>query len=301
MFKKKNTHIMKHGYRNLTALQFLALPLILYSVFVIVPIVQAAYYGFFKWNGLGPLEQFVGFSNFITILKDSVFHRALLNNFLIILLSMLIQLPFALLIALAIGRTLRGSVFFRSIFFLPYILSEVIAGVMWKFIYHPQFGFSNSILASMFPSLKDAAFLGNPNTAFYAIFFVLWWKYFGLHMVLYIAGLQSIPVELEEAAYIDGANDFRLNWHIIIPMLKPTIMISVFFSIIGSIQTFDIVWAMSEGGPVNASETMVTYLYKTGFQRFNIAYGSAVAIIIFAICIFVNYVYQRISEKHSQI
>lgn len=301
MFNKNKAQTIKHRYRNMTALQFLAIPLILYSVFVIVPIIQAAYYGFFKWNGLGPIEQFVGFSNFITILTDSVFHKALLHNFLIILLSMLLQLPFALLIALAVGRGIRGSIFFRSIFFLPYILSEVIAGVMWRFIYHPQFGFSNSVLVNIFPSLKDSAFLGNPDTVFYAIFFVLWWKYFGLHMVLYIAGLQGIPVELEEAAHIDGANNFQLNWHIIIPMLKPAIMISVFFSIVGSIQTFDLVWSMTEGGPVNGSETMVTYLYKTGFQRFNIAYGSAVAIIIFIICIFVNFVYQRFSAKHGEI
>jgi len=296
---EKKTQKIKKKNRNVTALGFLILPLVLYSVFVIFPIIQAAYYGFFKWNGLGPCTNFVGFTNFITILKDSIFHKALINNFLIIALSMLLQLPTALLIALAIGRRLRGSIVFRTIFFLPYILSEVIAGVMWQFIYHPQFGLSNSFLADIFPSLKTAAFLGNPDTVFYAIFFVLWWKYFGLHMVLYIAGLQSIPVEVEEAAYIDGASEFRLNWHIVIPLLKPAIFISLFFSIIGSIQTFDIIWAMGQGDPINSAETMVTYLYKFGFQRFNIAYGSAVAIIIFLICLFVNFVYQRITVKHE--
>ncbi|HEY1406608.1 MAG TPA: sugar ABC transporter permease, partial [Spirochaetota bacterium] len=156
-----------------------------------------------------------------------------------------------------------------------------------------------SILAKIFPILKDSAFLGNPNTVFYAIFFVMWWKYFGLHMVLYIAGLQGIPEELEEAAVIDGATETQLNWHILIPMLKPAIMISIFFSIIGSIQVFDIVWAMGQGDPINSAETMVTYLYKFGFQRFNIAYGSAVAIIIFVICLLVNLVYQRILSRQE--
>jgi len=212
---------------------------------------------------------------------------------------MLFQLPTALIIALVIGRKLRGSVIFRSILFLPYILSEVIAGVMWQFMYHPQFGFSNSILAKIFPFLKDSAFLGSPNTVFYAIFVVLWWKYFGLHMVLYITGLQGIPEELEEAAYIDGATELQMNWKIIIPMLKPAIMISVFFSIIGSIQTFDIVWVMVQGDPINGAETMVTYLYKFGFQRFNIAYGSAVAIVIFIICLLVNIIYQRVISQQE--
>jgi raffinose/stachyose/melibiose transport system permease protein len=300
MFITKKTKGLKKGNRNATALGFLIVPLILYSIFVIAPIIQAAYFGFFKWNGLGPIQNFVGFDNFKTILTDGIFHKALFHNFLIIALSMALQLPTALILALVIGRRLRGSVIFRSILFLPYILSEVITGVMWQFIYHPQFGFSNSILAKIFPVLKDTAFLGNPNTVFYAIFVVLWWKYFGLHMVLYIAGLQGIPEEIEEAAYIDGATEWRLNWHIIIPMLKPTIMISVFFSIIGSIQTFDIVWAMGQGDPINSAETMVTYLYKFGFQRFNIAYGSAVAIIIFVICLAVNLIYQRILARQEK-
>jgi raffinose/stachyose/melibiose transport system permease protein len=301
MIKTHKTSKLKLGNKNMTALSFLAIPLILYSLFVIVPIVQAAYFGFFKWNGLGAMTNFVGFENYITILKDKIFHKALLHNFLIILLSLALQLPFALLIALAIGRRLRGSIIFRSIFFLPYILAEVIAGVMWTFIYHPQFGLSNSVLSDIFPSLKTAAFMGNPDTVFYAIFVVLWWKYFGMHMILYIAGLQGIPEEIEEAAYIDGASNFRLNWHVIIPMLKPTIMISVFFSVIGAIQVFDVVWAMGQGDPINSAETMVTYMYKFGFQRFNISYGCAVAGIIFIICLFISLIYQRVSAKHSQI
>jgi raffinose/stachyose/melibiose transport system permease protein len=118
-------------------------------------------------------------------------------------------------------------------------------------------------------------------------------------MVLYITGLQGIPEELEEAAYIDGATELQMNWKIIIPMLKPAIMISVFFSIIGSIQTFDIVWVMGQGDPINGAETMVTYLYKFGFQRFNIAYGSAVAIVIFIICLLVNIIYQRVISQQE--
>jgi len=284
----------------LIALSFLALPLLFYTVFVIVPVIQAVHFSFYRWNGLGPLTDFVGFQNFKDILKDTVFHKALFNNFIIIVLSMLLQLPTALLFALIIGRRFKGSVIFRSIFFLPYILSEVIAGLMWQFIYHPQFGFPNSILSNIFPSLKNVALLGDPKTVLFAIFVVLWWKYFGLHMVLYIAGLQNIPDELEEAAYIDGTNEFQLNWYIIIPLLKPTILISLFFSIIGSLQTFDIIWAMGRGDPIHSAETMVTYLYKFGFQRFNLGYGSAVAIVIFFICLTLNIFYQKLIIRQGK-
>jgi raffinose/stachyose/melibiose transport system permease protein len=204
-----------------------------------------------------------------------------------------IQLPIALIISLAIGRRFKGSVIYRSIFFLPYILAEVIAGVIWSFIYNPQLGLQNTFLVKLFPFLANVAFLGDPNLVFYSIMVVIIWKYLGLYMVIYIAGLQGILDELEEAAYVDGVSRWQLNWHIIIPLLKPTILITVFLSIIGSLQVFDIVWAMSKGDPVNASETMVTYLYKFGFQRFSLGYGSAVSIVIFLFCFIFNIFYQK--------
>ena len=267
------------------ALGFLFLPLLVFTIFVIVPVAQAAVFSLFKWKGLGPLSNFIGIKNFIKILTDGIFHTALKNNFLIVILSLTIQLPLALLIALAIGRNFKGSIIFRTIFFLPFILAEVIAGVIWLFIYNPQFGIQNTLVSKIIPGFNKYAFVGDPNIVFYAIFLVVIWKYFGFHMIIYIAGLQNIPDELEEAAYIDGVNKWQLNWHIILPLLKPALLISVFFSIIGSFQLFDLIWALTKGGPVHASETMVTYLYNFGFIRFNLGYGSAVAVIIFLISI----------------
>ncbi len=287
------------GFKNrmsnyIMVFSFLILPLAFYTLFVIFPVFQSIRYSFYRWKGLGALTNFIGFENFRQILKDAVFFKALGNNFIIIILSLVFQLPFALFLALLIGRKIKGSVFFRSIFFLPYVLSEVIAGAIWQFIYHPQFGIANSFFAEIFPQLRTSAFLGDPKLTLYLIFVVLWWKYFGLHMILYIAGLQSIPDELEEAAYIDGASEVQLNWYVIIPLLKPTILISLFFCIIGSLQVFDIVWAMGKGDPVHAAETMVTYMYKFGFQRFNLGYGSAAAIIIFCVCLIMNAIYQKL-------
>ncbi|MBN1501842.1 MAG: sugar ABC transporter permease [Spirochaetes bacterium] len=287
----------RHKQAIIVATAFLTLPLIVYTVFVILPVFQAAYFSLYKWNGLGHLTNFKGVENFVKILTDPIFGMAIKNNFKIVVLSLLFQIPLSLIIALTIARRFKGAVFFRTIFFLPYILSEVIAGTIWSFIYNPQIGIQNTVLSDWIPWLANFQFLGSQDTVFASIFVVLIWKYFGLHMVILIAGLQGIPVELEEAAFIDGVNKWKLNWYIILPLLRPTIMLSLFFSMVGSFQTFDIVWAMGRGDPANGAETMVTYMYKFGFQRFQLGYGSAVAIIIFLITISVSVLYQKLTAE----
>jgi len=281
---------------------FLVPPLLFFTFFVIVPIFQAAFYSLFKWNGLGPLNNFYGIKNFINIFSDAIFVKSFLNNVVMIFLSLLIQLPIAFMLAVIVARkTFKGVVFFRLLFFLPYILSEVITGIVWKFLYNPQFGVLPVILKPFLPEGTSMGLLGNPNTVFLAIFAVMTWKYFGLHMIIYIAGIQGIPEEVEEAAVIDGCSRWDIIFRIILPLSTSAIMISVFFSIVGSITAFDIIWAMSKGDPVNASEVMVTYLYKFGFLRFQMGYGSAVAVVIFLICLVFNTFYQRLVVNREKV
>lgn len=289
----------------LTAMAFLIVPLILFTFFVVFPVFKAAVYGLYKWNGLGPLTgpkagrktEFVGLGNFKQILTDPIFWKSFGHNVKIIIFSVIIELPIALMIALNISSKTRINVALRTIFFIPYVVSEVIAGTVWSFIYSPQYGISTSFLANFFPPGTDFAFLGRPETVFTAIFIVIIWKYFGLYMILYIAGLQGISDDIREAAAIDGASPFQLNVFVIIPLLIPTIIVTLFFCIVGSLQTFDIIWAMGKGDPVNAAETMVTYLYKFGFRRTQMGYGSAIAIVIFVICVTFNAVYQKLINK----
>jgi raffinose/stachyose/melibiose transport system permease protein len=188
-------------------------------------------------------------------------------------------------------------VFFRTFFFLPYVLSEVITGVLWQFIYHPQYGLVRA-LWSVFAAVDRApALMGNTSTVLGAILVVIIWKYFGLHMTIYIAGLQNIPQEQIEAATIDGASSMRTFRSVILPGMRTAVQLSVFFSMIGSFQLFDIVWAMGKGDPVNAGETIVTYMYKIGLQRFTIGYGSTIAVCIFLICLAFSILYERILVK----
>ena len=284
---------------NIPLLTFLLAPaLLLFTLFVVIPVFQAMFFSLFKWNGLGPLADFRGLNNFRLLFKNAVFHKALTNNLIIIVVSLAVEIPIALYAALIISRKdFKLAVFFRTFFFLPYVLSEVIAGLLWQFIYHPQYGLVKALFAFFAPGTDAPALLGDPRTVLGAIMVAVIWKYFGFHMSILIAGLQDINEEVKEAAKIDGASEGQTTRLIIIPLLKPTIMISVFFSIIGSFQVFDVIWAMGKGDPVNAAETMVTYLYKFGIQRFNIGYGSAVAITIFGICLAFSLMYNRLLMK----
>jgi len=282
-----------------TIVGFLLPAALLYSALVLLPVAQAIYYSFFRWNGLGPLQNFIGLTNYTRLLADKVFLGALGHNLQLVLLSILIQLPLALGLALLVRNLARGRATFRTIFFLPFVLSEVVTGVIWNFIYRPDGGLINVLLQGIIPGSTDTALLANPNTVLYALFGVITWKFFGYHMILYIAGLQNIPAELEEAAQIDGCGTLQTLRYITIPLLGTTIRLTIYLSVLGSLQFFDLIWVMTTGGPVSASDTMATYLYKFGFQRFQLGYGSAIAVLIFLICFSFSLIYQRVAMRRD--
>ncbi len=276
----------------LTAAAFLLPSVLLYSIFVFFPLFQAGYYGLYDWNGLGPLEDYVGLQNFRDVLSDDVFREAIRHNLIILLLSLFIQLPIALGLAIIVGRHLRGRAVFRTIFFLPYVLSEVVAGVMWSFLFHPRTGL-NELFGKIIPGYEPIGWLSDPNIVLYSLFIAITWKFVGFHFILYLAGLQSIPGDLEESAKLDGASNLRVIRDITIPLLGPTIRLTIFLSAIGSLQFFDLIWVMTEGGPIDASQMMATYMYKFSFQRFALGFGAAASLVIFAICFGFALLYMR--------
>jgi raffinose/stachyose/melibiose transport system permease protein len=281
-----------------TIILFLLPALILFFVFLVYPILRSMYYSTFNWNGLGPAINFVAIKNFKQILTDKIFLKAIQNGILLVIFSLTLQLPLSLLLAILVGRDLPGRAFFRAIFFLPYVLSEVITAIIWLGLLNPdpERGFINSLLV-LIPGVKPVIFLGNTHLVMISIFVVLTWKYFGLHMLLYLAGLQNIPREVEEAALIDGANHWQLVRYITIPLLGSTIRTTIQLSVLGSLTQFNLIWIMSKGGPVNASETMATYMYRFGFIRFWLGYGSAVALVMLLICLAFSIAYQRLNRQ----
>jgi ABC-type sugar transport system permease subunit len=196
----------------------------LFLLFDIYPIFLSVYFSLFDWNGLGPAVDFVGLENFKNILTDKVFLTALNNVLLIIGFSLGLQLPLALVLAVLVGRHLPGRALFRTIFFMPYVLSEVNTAIMWMLLYNPdpERGFLNAVL-TLFPGMKPVAWLGDPDIVLLAVFITLTWKFFGFHMLLYLTGLQNIPTEIEEAARLDGANSFQNFFYITLPLLSSTI------------------------------------------------------------------------------
>ncbi|MDK2981078.1 MAG: raffinose/stachyose/melibiose transport system permease protein [Chloroflexota bacterium] len=276
---------------------FLLPALVLFLLFVIYPIFRSAYFSTFNWKGFGPAVDNIGLENYKKILTDEVFLKAVKNVLLIIALSLGIQLPMALILAVLVGRDLPGRSLFRTIFFLPYVLSEVNTAIMWMLLYNadPARGFLNAVMVQL--GFEPVAWLADMKVVIFAIFVTLTWKYFGFHMLLYLTGLQNIPREIEEAALIDGATPLQNFFYITLPLLGSTIKTSVYMSVLGSIQQFILVWVMTKGGPVNASETMATYMYRFGFVRFQLGYGSAVAIIMFILCMIFSLLYQGLTRK----
>ena len=276
-----------------TAAIFLPPAIALFTVFVILPIGEAAWYGFFNWNGLGLPTNFVGLGNFVQLFANKLFTRALINNGLIILISLLVQLPLALGVAVLLADRRFGAVTFRMIFFLPYILADVAAGLIWRYMFDGDYGLVSQVATAF--GFAPVYLLADTHYAFAAVLIVIVWKYFGFHMMLYIAGMQNIDRYLYEAAAIDGANAWQRFRFVTIPGLASMIRLSIFFSLIGSLQVFDVIRAMTfDGGPLNTTHTMVSFLYIFGITRMRVGFGSAVGIVIFVLCVVVAFSYKRL-------
>jgi raffinose/stachyose/melibiose transport system permease protein len=212
---------------------------------------------------------------------------------LLIGFSIVLQLPFALAMAVLLNQKLRGRAVYRMLFFAPYILSEVITGVLFGMIFAPGDGLADKALDAVGLSGLGGDWFAGQNTVLPTLFLVMTWKYFGFHMMLYLAGLQGIPAELHEAARIDGAGTWQRFRHITLPLLAPTLRISAFLSVIYSIQLFDLVWVITTGGPDHASETMAISMVQYGFKRYQMGYASAISVAMFLIALVFALAYQR--------
>jgi raffinose/stachyose/melibiose transport system permease protein len=270
---------------------FLPPALMLFTLFVVLPIGEAAWYSTFNWNGFGRPVNWIGLDNYRLVLETRAFWLALRNNGLIIAVSLLVQLPLALALALVLAERFRGAVALRMLFFLPYILAEIATGLIFSFVYDGDYG----LLAAIYRLFGAEAphLLASTQTAMLAVLIVIVWKYFGFHMMLYIAALQGMDRTLVEAARIDGATRSQVLRYVVIPRLYPTIRLSVFFAIIGSLQLFDLVMPLTRGGPADSSNTMVSFLYNNGISRMRVGYGSAIGVILFVICVIFAFTYKR--------
>lgn len=269
--------------------------IVVFVAFVILPVIAAIYYGFYRWKGYGPPTDFIGLHNYKVILSDPEFHRAVLHNFEIAALSLLIQGPIAILLALLLNREMRGRSIIRVLVFVPWVVSEVIAGTGFSLML-PVNGAINALLTKMHIfGHVEVQWLG-PHLGLWTLMAILTWKYLGFAVILLMAGLQNIPEELYEAASIDGASYWQMQRNITLPLLGPTIRIWAFLSIIGALQLFDLPWIV--WGEFNLDRdgvsTMATYMAHYGPRTGLYGYGNAVAVVLFVISLIVALFYQRL-------
>ena len=268
--------------------------LVVFVAFVILPVVLAAYYGFFSWSGYGAATDFVGLRNYVTILTDPAFLEALSHNAFIVVMSLVLQGPLALGIALLLNRRLRFQSLIRVLIFVPYVISEVVVGLGWSLMLQSN-GALNGLLAKVGLGGLATDWLSDPSAAIWTLLVIITWKYVGFAVILFLAGLQGIPDEITEAARIDGASYWQVQRYIVLPLMGPTVRIWAFLSIIGSLQLFDlvwIVWGQYVAGTAGTS-TMATYMVANGRNAGSYGYGNAVAVVIFLISLVVALLYQR--------
>lgn len=282
---------MKSGLIKLIII-FLLPSLLLYILFTIYPVIKTFYNSFYK---IGPFKsEFIGIQNFKILLKDSIFWKSAENTVIWTISSIVLEIGLGFFLAFIIFKKIPFHRFFRAAWFLPVLLPYVVTGIMWMYIYNYDWGLLNIILRSLGFTNLIKSWLGNTKTALPCLIVATTWMWTGFNMVILLAAMHSIPSEIIEASKIDGASDFQVILNIIIPLLRSTIANLVVLCFIGKMRVFDIVWVTTHGGPLWATETVATYMYKRAFtwDIYDLGYPSAVStfwfIITFIISIFLG-------------
>lgn len=289
---------------KLTIALFVLPCLLLYSCLVFVPIGVSIYSGLLDWNGIGQAH-FVGLDNFRTLLfHDPVFWPAVKRTLNFALFSMA-EIPVALLLAILLNRFVKKPNFLVSSYFMPVILSVVIIGQLWKTIYNPASmgGMLNQLLELVGLSDLTRSWLTDPSVAMIALYFVALWQYLGYHTLIQFTGIQNIPADIYEAARIDGAEGWKADWHITLPMNIPIFKISIVLAFIGSLQAFDMIMVMTAGGPAHATDVISTHMYNMSFLSMKYGYGSSIATFLVVLClgatVIINMLFNRLERRYS--
>ena len=271
---------------------------LIFTFIVIMPIFTSGYYSTLDWDGIGNGKA-IGIDNYVALLinNESDFYKPILNSLLLALFSVTIQLPIAFFFARLLTTGVTGESIFRTIYFIPVIVSTVVIGNMWKKIYNPQYGVLNNLLEACGLDNLTNVWLGDPKIALMSVFVPLLWQIVGYHILLFYAGIKTIPPELIEPAEIDGASSWKITKSIVVPYVLPVIEICVILAVIGSLKTFDLIYILTGGGPLHSTEVPTTIMFNTIFHRMDYGYGSSIAIFIIAECLALTVVIRGLFNK----
>ena len=276
---------------------FSIVPLTIYTIIVIYPLFSSFYYSFTDWNGFNQEYNWIGLDNFAKIFRDKYFLNAVENTVIWMAAAVVLPVGGGLFLALLLHEGIWGAKFYKSLFYMPICLSLAVIGQVWIWIYQPDWGLINTFLRAVNLDQLTVAWLSNTKTALAAVIVAWSWQQIGLAMVIFLAGLTSIPSELTEAAEIDGASYSKSLRYVVIPLLSPATIVVVALSIINSLKSFDVVYMMTQGGPFHTTDTLAMFMYLETFKKYYMGYGSAIAVVLFLIAMIIIVFYFRQVRK----
>lgn len=273
---------------------FLAPALVIYLTVIVYPLLHSSWLSLFEWDGISPTKRFVGLDNYVTLwTANRVFWIALKNNALWTAVALVVPTGLGLLLAIILNGKLRARGFYRGVFYFPAILSLSICGLIWTWIYHPTLGFLNQFLGWIGLESLQRAWLSEPSIALFAVMVAAAWHNTGLPMLLYLAGLQTIPREIHEAAEVDGATSWQRFRFVTWPMLKDTTFVVLAITFINSLKVYDVVYVMTYGGPANQTQVLGTWMYFLTYNFNRIGLGTAIAVVLFGLTLIFAIPYTR--------
>lgn len=279
---------------------FLAPALLIYSIVVVYPMVYSAYLSLFRWDGISPTKVFVGLGNYVTLFtQNEVFWIALKNNAVWLIAALILPTSIGLGLAVLLNLKFRGSAIFRSVFYFPAVLSLAIVGLIWTWIYHPDLGLLNQVLGALSLKPLQRNWLSDPQVAIYPVIIAATWNAVGLPMLLFLAGLQTVPMELLEAAKIDGAGPIRRFMHVTFPLIRETTLIVLAITAINALKAYDIVYAMTNGGPANRTQLLSTWMYFLTYNYNQVGLGTAIAVVLFSLTLIFAIPYIRFMTRKT--
>ncbi len=281
-------------------LLFLLPSLVLYLIFMVYPFFQSIYLSFTNWNGATPTKEWIGLENYQALIDDSLLWRSLQHNLIWVVIGTIAPLVVGFLLAVLLASRPKGFTLFRTIYFMPQVLSPVVIGIVWGWIYNPLFGFLNKGLDRI--GLEDVSrgWLGDPQFALYAVLVAAIWAEVGFVFVVFLAGLQNVSRDLIEAATLDGANAWRRFWDVTVPQMANVVTVVTSLLLIGGFSVFDIIFVMTGGGPANATDVIGTYAYTEAFTQNNVGYASTLTLIMTVITLIASIIFIRFRERGEE-
>lgn len=285
---------MEKALRSKRAICFFTFPaLIWFLAIVLVPVLQSAYFSFLDWDGFTQAK-WVGLTNYIEMFQNKLFWKSIGNTLVLAAGSVFIQLPLAMVLALILASGVKGERFYRTIYFIPVLVSSTIISQLWTKIYHPRYGMLNTVLDMLHLEQFKHEWLGDAATALIAVLIPMVWQYIGYHMLLFYSAVKSISPDIIEAAKVDGANNIQTSVRVILPQIISMIRASTIFAIIGSLKSFDLIYILTAGGPLHSTEVPTLQMYTYIFTNRDYGAASSIAVFLIAECLVLTLIVQKI-------